>query len=125
MEWSACTERAVLSIQRDYVGGRFAADCTLPPIDGSDNGFDATNARLYIGEDWNAVFDDFQVHVDVDFEPVVSCVESYNPSTKNVPKASNTNQDGFYKVSASDICTTPVIKIGNFVVANGEAIKPT
>jgi choice-of-anchor C domain-containing protein len=57
--------------------------------------------------------------------PTVSCVESVNPSGKNVPKASNTNQDGFYKVSASDICTTPVIKIGGFTLANGETIKIT
>jgi cysteine-rich repeat protein len=57
--------------------------------------------------------------------PTVSCVESYNPSTKNVPKASNTNQDGFYKVGASDICSTPVIKIGSFTLANGETIKIT
>jgi hypothetical protein len=58
-------------------------------------------------------------------KPVVSCVESVNPSGKNVPKASNTNEDGFYKVSASDICTTPVIKIGSFTLASGETIKIT
>src|SRR3989338_7812390 len=57
--------------------------------------------------------------------PTVSCVESVNPSGKNVPKASNINQDGFYKVGASDICTTPVIKLGSFVLANGETIKIT
>jgi len=58
-------------------------------------------------------------------KPVVSCVESVNPSGKNVPKASNTNQDGFYKVSGSDICSTPTIKIGSYVLASGETIKIT
>jgi len=58
-------------------------------------------------------------------KPTVSCVESYNPSTKNVPKASNTNQDGFYKVGAGDSCTPPAIKIGSFTLANGETIKIT
>ncbi|MBI2986410.1 MAG: HYR domain-containing protein [Deltaproteobacteria bacterium] len=58
-------------------------------------------------------------------KPVVSCVESVNPSGKNVPKASNTNQDGFYKVSGSDICSAPTIKIGSYVLASGETIKIT
>ncbi|MBI2985836.1 MAG: DUF642 domain-containing protein [Deltaproteobacteria bacterium] len=57
--------------------------------------------------------------------PTVSCVESVNPSGKNVPKASNTNQDGFYKVSGSDICSAPTIKIGSYVLASGETIKIT
>jgi hypothetical protein len=57
--------------------------------------------------------------------PTLSCVQSVNPSTKNVPRASNTNEDGFYKVSAADTCGAPTIKIGNFVVASGETIKIT
>jgi len=56
-------------------------------------------------------------------KPVVSCVESVNPSDKNVPKANRTNQDGFYEVSASDICTTPVIKIGRFMLASARPSK--
>jgi hypothetical protein len=55
--------------------------------------------------------------------PTVMCVQSVNPSDKNVPKASN--EDGFYKVSASDICTTPVIKISSFTLVSGETIKIT
>jgi hypothetical protein len=57
--------------------------------------------------------------------PTVSCVESHNPSTKNVPKASKTNQDGFYKVAGGDSCTVPTIKIGNYALADGETIKIT
>jgi len=53
------------------------------------------------------------------------CVESVNPSGKNVPKASNQNEDGFYKVGAADICTPSTIMLGSFVLANDETIKIT
>jgi len=55
--------------------------------------------------------------------PTVSCVASVNPSDKKVP-ASN-NQDGFYTVGASDLCSMPVIMLGSFTIANGETIKIT
>jgi len=58
-------------------------------------------------------------------KPVVACVPSVNPSGKNVPKANNTNEDGFYMVLTSDNCTPPVIKIGSFTLAGGETIKIT
>lgn len=58
-------------------------------------------------------------------KPVVSCVESVNPSGKNVPRASNTNQDGFYKVSGSDLCSTPGFTLGSFTINNNETIKIT
>lgn len=58
--------------------------------------------------------------------PTVSCVESVNPSGKNVPKASNTNQDGFYKVSGGDNCSgATTITLGGIPLANGETIKIT
>ena len=60
--------------------------------------------------------------------PAVSCVQSVNPSGKNVPAASRTNEDGFYKVSASDVCTAASaikITIGSYTLANGETIKIT
>lgn len=34
--------------------------------------------------------------------PVGACTETVNPAGKNVPKASKTNEDGFYQLSASD-----------------------
>ncbi|MBI2359493.1 MAG: hypothetical protein HYV04_11440 [Deltaproteobacteria bacterium] len=62
----------------------------------------------------------------VDAEPpAVSCVQSVNASGNNVPQARKVNEDGFYKVEASDACTMPVIKIGNYTLANGETIKIT
>jgi len=56
-------------------------------------------------------------------KPVVSCVESVNPSGKNVPNAKN--EDGFYKVSGGDACSAPAIMLGSFAIANGETIKIT
>jgi hypothetical protein len=56
--------------------------------------------------------------------PVVTCVESFNPSGNNVPGSKN--PDGFYIVAATDVCSTSnTIKIGGFTVANGETIKIT
>jgi hypothetical protein len=63
MEWSACDETATFKIDKNYAGGAFVADYTLGAIDGSNNGFSATNARLFIGGDWNTRFDDFSVVV--------------------------------------------------------------
>jgi sugar lactone lactonase YvrE len=58
--------------------------------------------------------------------PVVSCVPSFNPSGKNVPAASGLNEDGYYKVSATDVCTVaPTLAIGGIALANGETIKIT
>lgn len=60
--------------------------------------------------------------------PGVSCVPSVNPSGNNIPAASKINEDGFYKVGASDVCTVPgsiVIRIGGYVLAQGETIKIT
>ncbi|MBI4888917.1 MAG: HYR domain-containing protein [Acidobacteria bacterium] len=57
--------------------------------------------------------------------PTVSCVESYNPSTTNVPRASDTNQDGFYRVGSGDSCGAAVIKLGTYTLTAGETIKIT
>jgi hypothetical protein len=67
--------------------------------------------------------------------PVVTCVESVNPSGGNIPPAGSTtlpgakggqNEDGFYKITATDVCTaSPVIQIGGFALASGETIKIT
>lgn len=58
--------------------------------------------------------------------PAVTCVESFNPSGGNVPPAHNTNPDGFYKVGATDVCSTSnTIKIGGFTLSDGETIKIT
>ena len=57
--------------------------------------------------------------------PTVSCVESVNPSGKNVPKARNVNEDGFYRITGADACASPPIAIGGHTLARGETIKIT
>lgn len=65
--------------------------------------------------------------------PVVTCVQSVNPSGKNVPAAGNNpksgqNPDGFYQVGATDVCTASSavkITLGSFTLAQGETIKIT
>ena len=57
--------------------------------------------------------------------PTVSCVESVNPSGKNVPKARNVNEDGFYRITGADACASPTIAIGGHTLARGETIKIT
>ena len=56
--------------------------------------------------------------------PTLSCVESHNPSGKNVPKASKVNEDGFYQVSAGDNCTPPEMKLGSFTLASSPEQLP-
>ena len=66
------------------------------------------------------------VTVNDDTPPELQCVESVNPSLKNVPKASKTNEDGFYQVIATeDGCSASTITIGSFTLANNETIKIT
>ena len=58
--------------------------------------------------------------------PNLSCVQSVNPSGANVPNAANTNEDGFYLVSATDLVTTsPRIMLGSYSLVSGETIKIT
>ena len=57
--------------------------------------------------------------------PVVTCVQSVNPSGSNIPTAHKTNEDGFYKVSASDVCSAAQITFGGIALADGETIKIT
>jgi hypothetical protein len=62
LEWNAQTKTAVTSIDQDYLGDAFSADCTLAPITSfasQPNG----NGRIYIGGDWDAIFDDLEVTI--------------------------------------------------------------
>ena len=59
--WSASKQQAVVSLDQDYIGGPFEADSTLATIDGSDNGFDATNSRIFFGGNLGVRFNEFDV----------------------------------------------------------------
>lgn len=54
--------------------------------------------------------------------PTVSCVPGPNPSSKNFPNANA----GFRTVTGGDSCSaTTTLKLGSYVIANGENIKIT
>ncbi len=58
--------------------------------------------------------------------PTLSCVPSVNPSGSHIPAASNTNEDGFYRVVAGDVCSTSLsLTLGGVTLLNGETIKIT
>ena len=62
LEWNTQTKTAVTSIDQDYSGGAFSADCTLNPIT-SFASQPNVNGRIYIGGDWDAIFDDLEVTI--------------------------------------------------------------
>ena len=68
----------------------------------------------------------FTVNVVDTTAPSAACTPSFNPSGKNIPKASRQNEDGFYRVSSSDTVTTsPTITIGGITLRQGETVKFT
>lgn len=73
----------------------------------------------------NQAMDSFIVTVRDTVAPTGSCTESVNPSTKNVPKASNQNEDGFYLINGSDNLGPVTISLGGFTLLAGETVKFT
>ena len=64
-QWISSTQTAILSIDEDYVGGPFVADCTLPAIDGGAVGLDVSQSRIFFGGDNTMSFDDLTVRATV------------------------------------------------------------
>ena len=99
---------------------------TLEQVPGGPYGLGSTDVTLTVTDDKGASDACTAVVTVVDRElPTLSCVESHNPSGKNVPKASKVNEDGFYQVSAGDNCSVTAIELGGFTLAEGETIKLT
>lgn len=68
----------------------------------------------------------FTVNVVDTTAPSGVCTASFNPSGGNIPRASRQNEDGFYRVSSSDIVTaSPSIKVGSYTLMQGETVKFT
>jgi len=61
MAWDATNETATFAVDQDYTGGNFVADKTFDPIDGSDNGFDLDNSKVFFGGAGGATFDDLEI----------------------------------------------------------------
>jgi hypothetical protein len=61
MTWNAETEEAIFQIHQNYTGGTFVASTTTDPVDGSNNGFTATDSRIFFGAASGVTFDDLSV----------------------------------------------------------------
>lgn len=60
MTWDASIQQALLQIDINYAGGPFVADFSTT-VNGADNGFNATNSRLFVGGGFDVTFDDISV----------------------------------------------------------------
>lgn len=63
MEWDSTTELGTFSADMDWPGTGFTPDFSFVK-DGSDNGFDLRNSRLYVLGGGGVSFDDIQVNAD-------------------------------------------------------------
>ncbi len=106
---------------------RCGPSSTICPTSGSTFSTGSTNVSCSATDDYrNSSSCGFTVTVIDTTAPTVYCIESVNPSGKNVPKAKKQNEDGFYLVSASDICTSELtMTLGGIPLYNGETVKIT
>jgi hypothetical protein len=49
MAWDSANQSMVFSIDRNYAGGPFVADTVFTAVNGTDNGFNSTNSRIFFG----------------------------------------------------------------------------
>ena len=64
--WNATTEEASFQIHRNYSSGSFVASTTIGPYNGSDNGFNAADSRIFFGSASGVTFDDLSVTLSSD-----------------------------------------------------------
>jgi len=69
MTWDAGLEEMTFAIHQDYSGGPFVASSTFGPFNGSNNGFNGANARVFFGGTSGTTFDDLVVTVDAETVP--------------------------------------------------------
>ena len=55
--------------------------------------------------------------------PTVSCLPVSDPNDRDSWHDQHDTDDGFFQVLSSDACGAPTIRIGSYVLANGETIK--
>lgn len=67
MIWNAEAKEATFQIHRNYAGGAFVASTTSDTIDGGNNGFTATDSRIFFGAASGVRFDDLLVTFDALF----------------------------------------------------------
>ncbi|MEM7428610.1 MAG: hypothetical protein AAF441_21180 [Pseudomonadota bacterium] len=61
LSWDAGARKAKFEIHRDYTGGPFVASETLGWIDCSENGFETSNTRVFIGGPGGYRFEAFEI----------------------------------------------------------------
>ena len=61
LTWTAATSTALFEVDQDYAGGPITADYTYTIGNAADNGFDASNSRLFFGGGDGVVWDDISV----------------------------------------------------------------
>lgn len=108
--------------------GRGSVQATCTPASGATFALGTTsvtcNAVDLAGNE--AIPVTFSVNVVDTTAPAGVCMASVNPSGKNIPRASRQNEDGFYRVSSSDIVTAaPTIMVGGYTLLQGETVKFT
>ncbi|MCB1208644.1 MAG: choice-of-anchor D domain-containing protein, partial [Verrucomicrobiales bacterium] len=81
LTWNATAKTALFEVDKDYAGGPFVADLTSAVVDGSDNGFDATNSRIFFGGAAGMVFDDLTITTGGRSDIVVNSASFNDPVT--------------------------------------------
>ncbi len=61
MDWDSTAQQMSYYVHQDYTGGPFVPSSSFAATNGADNGFDATNSRIFLGGANGAAFDDFEV----------------------------------------------------------------
>jgi hypothetical protein len=61
MSWDATLQEMTFAIHEDFAGGPFVASISFGPFDGSDNGYNATNSRIFFGGTSGTIYDDLAV----------------------------------------------------------------
>ena len=118
-------------VSTDIVDPSVAISCTIPPAGyvyplGLGGAPGVTTVTCTATDNaGNSTTGSFTVTVHDTTAPTGACTPSYNPSTKNIPRASRLNEDGFYVVSGSDTASAVTITIGGYTLQNGETVKFT
>ncbi|MES2737620.1 MAG: choice-of-anchor tandem repeat NxxGxxAF-containing protein [Verrucomicrobiota bacterium] len=90
--WNATAKTATYQFDQNYNGVTFNVDATSVVVDGSDNGFNSTNARIFFGGT-GATFDDFLIQILE--EPLIAISGNSLPITNGDPLPSPANHTDF------------------------------
>jgi hypothetical protein len=83
MSWDAILQEMTFAIHKDFTGGPFVASSTFGTFDGSDNGFNATNSRIFFGGTSGTIFDDLTVQISPVPEPTIIPIDIKPKSCPN------------------------------------------